>query len=567
MVGITGKLTLLSVAAAAFVYAQPSIDSGGVLNAASYALPGLANSGIAQGSMFIVFGRNMGPAAIQIVDRFPLSTTLAGTSVRYTSGGATSDCPIIYTLAGQVAALMPSNAQIGAGNVTVTFNGQTSAPSPVTVVKSSLGIFTRNQAGSGPAIVQNVNSELDRPTNALIDAAKPGQVMILWGTGLGPVTGNEAAGVVPGDLGGDVEVLIGGRSVKPTYAGRSGCCAGIDQVVFTVPAGIEGCYVPVAVRTGAVISNYTSISITSTGKNCSDPTGFSAADLEKARSGNFRVGSVVLSRINIKQSVPVLGTIEIKTDVGSASFVRFDLNSLLASTGAAALPPYGSCTIATAKSESPSGPSSIAGLDAGASLTVNGPKGSKTLTKTAGTIPGVYSAVLSSGTPGIPGIPGLPGLPGGGGSSGDYLDPGSYTITGPGGTDVGAFSARLTVPSLLTWSNQDAINDVTRSQGVTVNWTGGSPNDYVYIIGTSVAQSAKVTGTFTCLERASAGQFAVPAAVLANLPASETIQGVSTGNLIVGSSPAGEAARFTASNLDIGVAVYAMASSKSVNFK
>jgi len=411
-----------------------------------------------------------------------------------------------------------------------------------------------------------VNSEADRPTNALIDSARPGQVMILWGTGLGPVTGNESAGVLPGDLGGDIEVLIGGRSVRPTYAGRSGCCAAIDQIVFTVPTGVEGCYVPVAVRTGSVISNYTSMSIAAAGRTCSDPAGFSATDLEKARSGNFRLGSVVLTRVNVKQTVPVLGSIEIKTDIGAATFARYDLNSFLAS-GTSGQPPYGSCTILTAKSDASPGSGSFTGLDAGASLTVTGPKGAKTLTKTPGTVQGLYAGTLSSGTPGIPGIPGLPGLPGGNTTSGDYLDPGAYTITGPGGNDVGAFTTRLTLPTLLNWSNQDAVNDVTRSQGVTINWTGGGASDYVYIIGTSVAQSAKVTGTFTCIERASAGRFAVPASVLANLPASESIQGVSTGNLIVGSSPAGEAALFTASNLDAGFVVYAIANSKSVNFR
>jgi len=43
--------------------AQPVID--GVLNAASYAVPGLPHSDIAQGSMFVVFGQQLGPAALQ----------------------------------------------------------------------------------------------------------------------------------------------------------------------------------------------------------------------------------------------------------------------------------------------------------------------------------------------------------------------------------------------------------------------------------------------------------------------------------------------------------------------
>jgi uncharacterized protein (TIGR03437 family) len=48
----------------------------------------------------------------------------------------------------------------------------------------------------------------------------------------------------------DAEVYVGGKRAAVTYKGRSGCCAGIDQIVFTVPEGVEGCYVPVVVKTG-----------------------------------------------------------------------------------------------------------------------------------------------------------------------------------------------------------------------------------------------------------------------------------------------------------------------------
>lgn len=550
------KILATSLFAAA-AYAQPSVDPGRIVNAASYAAPGLANGSIAQGSLFVVFGRNMGPAAIQIVDRFPVPTNLGGTSVKVSVGGTTVDALMIYTLASQIAAVLPSNTPLGTGTATVSYNGQASAAVPITVVKSSFGIFTRNQGGSGPAIVQNVNSETNRPTNALTDSARPGQVMVLWGTGLGPVTG-EANGPVPGDLPLDVEVLLGGRSVAATYKGRSGCCAGIDQIVFTVPTGVEGCFVPLAVRVGTVVSNYTSMSIAASGSNCSDTSGFSAADLEKAKSGNFRLGALALARVAAKTTVPGFGSIEIKTDLGSGTFSRFDLNGLLASSGANATPSLGSCTILTAAgSTAPTGSVLAAGLDAGASLNVNGPKGAKSLAKAPGANPGVYSGQLSSGTPNIP------GLPGGGG---DYLDAGAYTVTGPGGADVGSFSANITLPAPLTWSNQDSINDVTRSQGVTVTWTGGAPSDYVQIFGVSSSQTGNVTGSFVCTERASAGRFTVPASLLANLPASGQVEGAATGALSVGSAPA-TPARFTATGIDAGFLTYVVASVKILNYR
>ena len=58
----------------------------------------------------------------------------------------------------------------------------------ISVVPSAFGIFARNEAGSGPGVVQNYISATDQPLNAPIGPARPGQVMILWGTGLGAVS-------------------------------------------------------------------------------------------------------------------------------------------------------------------------------------------------------------------------------------------------------------------------------------------------------------------------------------------------------------------------------------------
>src|SRR5438309_11572263 len=84
--------------------AQSAVTVSAVLNGASYALPGLPNAGIAQGSILIVFGQNLGPAAIVQVNKFPLPTSqcLAGTSIKVTVNGTTVDAIMLYTLATQV---------------------------------------------------------------------------------------------------------------------------------------------------------------------------------------------------------------------------------------------------------------------------------------------------------------------------------------------------------------------------------------------------------------------------------------------------------------------------------
>jgi uncharacterized protein (TIGR03437 family) len=530
--------------------AQPVVSSA--VNAASYALPELPSSGIARGSMFVIFGQRLGPANLSTINSFPLPLQLAGTGVRVTVGASAIDAYLIYTSAGQVAAILPSNTPEGNGTLTVTYNGQTSAPLQIRVVRSSFGTFSVNQAGSGPGIVQNVNSEADRPINALNKPVRPGQVVILWGTGLGPVTADERAGAVPGDLPINVEVYVGGRLAQVTYKGRSGCCAGIDQIVFTVPQGVEGCYIPVVVKIGDVVSNFTTIAVSQT-NTCTDPAGFSGEDIQRAQTtGTYRIGGVTLSRVAIKLTVPVLGTIESKTDSASAFFSRYNLDQLLRSQGGGSgvSVSIGSCSVYTARSSSPGNVDPVRPdvLNAGPVININGPRGAKQLQRSA---EGFYSAQLGGGT----------AIPGGPPAQPDYLEPGSYRIdNGSGGTDVGAFSVTLTIPQALTWTNIDAVNTITRSSGQEITWSGGDPTGYTVISGSSANNN--VVGGFACLERTNVGRFTIPAYVLLNLPQSAGDVG---GTLIVAGSTAN--ARFTASGLDNGYVTAGSGSGKTVAFR
>jgi uncharacterized protein (TIGR03437 family) len=562
-------LSLLGFGTAA-VLAQPAIDPDGISNNASYLSSVLPNSGIAQGSIFAVFGRGLGPATIQSATTFPLPTTLAGTQVRVTVGGTTVNAIVLYTLATQVGAILPSNTPAGTGTLQVVYNGLASATAPIRVVPSAFGIFTINQAGSGPAVVTDPNFRV----NLITDVFRPGDVAIVWGTGLGPVSGPEAERPLPGDLPVNVQVLVGGRPAEVLGKSRSGCCAGLDQIAFRIPADVEGCYVPLVVRAGNVLSNYTSMSIARSGRVCSDPNGFSANDLERIQGGGtYSFGAATLTRSTIKFSIPQFlveaqplpgqlpppgSTVEIKSDNGGGVFYRWDFNRLIRSQSAGGgLAPIGQCYVSVYRGTSSSDPIRPDPLDAGPVLNLSGPRGTKQLTRTSA---GVYSAQLGGGN--FPGVPG--GQP-------DYLEPGSYTLNnGSGGADVGPFQKTIEVPTLLTWSNQDSITNVNRGQGLRITWTGGNPNtEMVYISGTSFVQSPQVGASFICTERVSAGQFTVPAEVLSVLPPSPVLAGgVPGGVLSVGSLPViGDSFRFTARGLDVGTFTYYVFHSKQVNYQ
>ncbi|MGH9674456.1 MAG: hypothetical protein ACRD44_14850, partial [Bryobacteraceae bacterium] len=361
------------------ISAQPRIDSA--QNAASYARMGLPNASLAQGSMFVVFGAGLGPPEVVAATTFPMPTAngLAGTSIRINSGGASLDAIMVYTLSRQVAAIVPSSTPTGDATITLTYNGAASNPFPARIVRSSFGIFTVNEAGSGPAVVQNVNSEADRPVNGLTRAAEAGRVMILWGTGVGPAAGDEAAGPLPGDLASiDAEVYVGNRRANVLYRGRSGCCAGVDQIVFETPEGVEGCYVPIVVKTGDIVSNLATMAVAASGF-CSDPLGYPASDLQRAAAqGGLRVGNVGLSRIAVRLPVPILSIVA-NIDNASASFNGFNLSQLEASQRFQTTAAIGACTVQTFGGSTPSGlapdPVTANPLDAGPFINLAGPNG------------------------------------------------------------------------------------------------------------------------------------------------------------------------------------------------
>ncbi len=554
---------LFASAIGTLALAQPSITDGGIVNAASYANPANPNGGIAQGSMFIVFGTGIGPASLAQVSSYPLPTTLGGTSIRITSGTTTVSAFMIYALAGQVAAILPSNTPVGNASITLTYNGQTSAARTLKVVSSSFGTFSRNQQGTGPGIFQNVNSGTDQPVNSYIAPAKPGLPIIMWGTGLGPAPGNEAGGPIPGDLTTiPVEVYVGGKLATVTYRGRSGCCSGIDQIVFTVPDGVEGCNVPVAIRAGGVTSSFTTIAVSKTAGNCSSFASGTADDLAIAqRTGNYRRGTVTLNTTSLKidTGIPGFGSLNVKSETGSGGFTKSTLDQVLASSSTQDLTPGACIVLPTLGASLPVDNVLGSSLDAGAVINVNGPGGAKTLKKTSADGVIAYNETFVDLTSGIPGFPG-------GGNSTPYLVPGNYRIdNGSGGADVGAFSGQLTVPTTLTWTNEGSIVNVNRSNNLTVTWTGGTSDSTVIIIGFS-AITAKSGAAFECLAQGNPGTFTIPSWVLSALPPTLT-GGLGTFNGLMAIGLTSPPVKFNASGLDFGALLYLSTTGKSVNFQ
>ncbi|MEZ5396770.1 MAG: hypothetical protein R2724_28835 [Bryobacterales bacterium] len=255
--------------------AEPFVYYRGAVNAASFAAPGLPNGALARGSIFSIFGANLGPPGGASVRAFPLQTDLGGVRVDVCQGETCVAAYPLYIGATQVNAILPSDAPLGAASLRVTVDGAASNWTPVEVAAASFGAFAVNSGGFGPGIVQNFVSQTDQPLASKLESASPRQVVTLWGTGLGAGLNADDVAPLPGDLPTEVEIWVGGAQVtRKLYSGRSPCCAGVDQIVFEIPANAPtGCGVPVQVIAGGVASNATTIAIATQGGACSPEAG------------------------------------------------------------------------------------------------------------------------------------------------------------------------------------------------------------------------------------------------------------------------------------------------------
>ena len=531
------------------VMAQPPYPYE-LANSASY-----TREAIAQGSLFLVFGSGLGPAVLKQADGFPLQTELAGTSIQVTVGAVTVNAPMVYSWDRQVAAILPSTVPAGDGNVRLTYNkNPANWTIPIKVVRSAFGIYTVAASGSGAGIITDPQYAL----KSYSSPAKPGDTLIMWGTGLGPVDGNEASGPLPGNRFGDVEVYVGNSRAAVSYAGRSGCCAGLDQIAFNVPDSVQGCFVPVAVRYGGITSNFTYLPVSRNGAACADALGI-PSDLRarSAAGGAVSIGLLGVGSMQILQgagntdsnavarhlssllqtAVPesevkrilratgrarnqlmrqfaakygqrtglspakIAGAIlaaSSTTEMGAAAaFTELSNISSAADLFPGLIPPVGSCTVIQGNLVAlPRGAGHAKARDAGAQLSVAGPLGTRLMQKIAA---GSYQVSFGQGF-------------------GDMQMPrGDYSITGTGGTGVAAFTARLSANTTLLWSNKVETLFVDRTQPLTIRWTG----DVGYVLLTGYGGGKALA----CVEQASKGSLTVPAHIVGAMPAVSSSQG------------------------------------------
>jgi uncharacterized protein (TIGR03437 family) len=211
----------------------PAISAGGVVSAASY-----SSNPITPGQIISVFGSNFLATGQVQSTTVPLATQLGASDVSVTACG--KNIPLFVVVPGQINAQVPWECpSTGSVPMTVTANGQTSAPQAVTLAAASPGVFTQGASSTGNGAILHANNSLVTPANP----AQAGETVVVYCAGLGPTapsfaTGSAAVGA--NQTVNPVTASIGGQAASVVYSGMTTNFVGLYQVNVVVPPGLSG---------------------------------------------------------------------------------------------------------------------------------------------------------------------------------------------------------------------------------------------------------------------------------------------------------------------------------------
>ena len=142
---------------------------------------GLTPNLVSPGEIVSLFGNGMGPASgveagLDANGRFP--TSLAGVRVLFDGIAA----PLLYARADQINAVAPFGlAGKSSTQIQIEYQGIQSDSLNTRVAALNPGVFTVDSSGTGQAAALNEDGTVNSPSNP----ARPGSIVVLFGTGAG----------------------------------------------------------------------------------------------------------------------------------------------------------------------------------------------------------------------------------------------------------------------------------------------------------------------------------------------------------------------------------------------
>jgi uncharacterized protein (TIGR03437 family) len=241
--------SLLLLVAGVALSQTPVVNTGGVVNAASFDTP------VSPGSLVAIFGSNLAPQTVQ-ASTVPLTRSLVGVSVQFNGIAA----PLLFVSSSQINAQIPWEVSATDPVSVVVTNGQASSiPRDVSIRPYSPGVF----ASQGYAIAILDDGSLAAPIGVLsaltTRPAAAGDTLEILATGLGPtapagITGDNSLDILRNTA--TPVVSIGGVPAQVTFSGLSPQFVGVDQINVVIPANAPtGNSLPVEIQIGGLTSS------------------------------------------------------------------------------------------------------------------------------------------------------------------------------------------------------------------------------------------------------------------------------------------------------------------------
>ncbi len=230
-----------------------------------------AFGGIAPGELITIKGSLLGPAtpaSFTVNSQGTVNSTLSGVQVLFDGTPGTPT----YVSSNQINVIVPYEvAGRIATNVVVTYQMQSSAPIPQTVVSVAPSIYTLTADGKGQAAAYNVaDGKINGPAGGVTvgsvliptEPAPKGSYIAVYGTGGGQTDPASTTGSVTSTLqplhgwtatSGTVTATIGGLPATVTFAGAApGLITGVVQYDIQIPAGASSGSLPLVITVDGV---------------------------------------------------------------------------------------------------------------------------------------------------------------------------------------------------------------------------------------------------------------------------------------------------------------------------
>ncbi len=212
----------------------PSFSSDSIVNSASGSAASLAPNAIAS-----IYGLRLAfsteTVSIEQVGAGSLPTTLAG--VRITVGGRY--CPLLYVSPTQINFVIP--AELTPGRFTLALDRQATTPqAQIELQEAAPGLYV---VEGGRLAAEHADGKLVTADNP----ARPSEIIVLFGTGLGRTDPRQVDGVIPkvaarALVTDRLRVVLDGQTLPPEsvrYAGITPGYPGLNQVNVRLPEMIS----------------------------------------------------------------------------------------------------------------------------------------------------------------------------------------------------------------------------------------------------------------------------------------------------------------------------------------